>query len=45
MQDQTVQAPKLENERAEWVEPALVRLHAGSAEFANGPTDDNIDIS
>jgi hypothetical protein len=45
MQDQTVRAPKLDDERAEWVEPALVRFRAGSAEFAGGPVDDGIDKS
>jgi hypothetical protein len=45
MQDQTAQGPKLEDERAEWVEPAYVRLHAGAAEFNQGPTDDLQDYS
>jgi hypothetical protein len=45
MQDENKQAPKLGDERAAWIEPSLSRLLAGSAELANGPKDDNIDIS
>lgn len=45
MQDQTVQSPKLDDERAEWVAPAIVRLCSGAAEFAGGPIDDQVDYS
>jgi hypothetical protein len=44
MQDERARALEAEQKRA-WVEPALSRLQAGSAELAGGPTDDGVDKS
>ena len=45
MNDERAEATQTQQDRAPWVEPALSRLSAGSAELAVGPTDDNADFS
>jgi hypothetical protein len=37
--------PETQQERAPWIEPALSRLEAGSAELLTGTVDDNADFS
>lgn len=45
MQHRKVHPSKPEAERAEWVQPALSRLSAGSAELTQGQSDDGQDNS
>jgi hypothetical protein len=45
MQDDKTQAQGFEQERAPWVEPAVSRLEAGSAELLSGRIFDNSDES
>jgi hypothetical protein len=37
--------PEAQQERAPWIEPALSRLEAGSAELLSGSIDDSADES
>ena len=45
MQDERIDGPEPKQERTPWVEPALSRLSAGSAELAIGPSSDGPDFS
>lgn len=40
MQHERAKAPKSAHQRAPWVQPALSRLKAGSAELLTGTIDD-----
>jgi hypothetical protein len=40
MHDERAKEPKLQPERAPWIEPAIIRLNAGSAELLTGQIND-----
>jgi hypothetical protein len=45
MQNKSAERPEAIEDRAAWIEPAVSRLEAGSAELLTGTTDDNADFS
>ncbi len=45
MLEERIDGPEPKKERSPWVEPALSRVSAGSAELAIGPNDDGPDFS
>jgi hypothetical protein len=45
MTENTAKMSETQHERAPWIEPALSRLEAGSAELLTGPQDDSADFS
>ncbi|HEX8226214.1 MAG TPA: hypothetical protein VF605_20610 [Allosphingosinicella sp.] len=45
MTENKAQMPETQHERAPWIEPALSRLEAGSAELLTGSIDDAADYS